>query len=140
MIISCNNCNKKFEINSDLIPSSGRLLMCSNCKSQWFYKKKVPIDKPVIEVKKIKNDISKNNLDNSNNGNDLLKEKILRKESSNNILYKILVFIISITALIILADTFRPLITIFIPNFEFIIYNLFESIKDIILFIKDLLK
>ena len=144
MIISCNNCNKRFEINSDLIPDSGRLLMCSNCNSQWFYKKKETTDKPVTDGNNIKIDISKNNLDNKNNSNDFPKKKkreeALEKTSSNNILYKILVFLISIIALIIFVDTFKSFIGLFIPNIEFIFYNLYESIKDIMLFLKDLLK
>ena len=39
MIISCNSCNKKFEINSELIQDSGRLLQCSNCNKKWFFEK-----------------------------------------------------------------------------------------------------
>ena len=38
MIITCINCNKKFDINSDLIPKNGRLLECSSCNHQWFFK------------------------------------------------------------------------------------------------------
>ena len=41
-------------------------------------------------------------------------------------------------ALIVIVDTFKSPISIIIPNIEYILYNLFESIKDIILFIKDL--
>ena len=43
MIISCNNCHKKFDINSDLIPQNGRLLECSSCNHQWFFKKEVVV-------------------------------------------------------------------------------------------------
>ena len=38
MIITCINCNKKFDINADLIPKNGRLLECSSCNHQWFFK------------------------------------------------------------------------------------------------------
>ena len=38
MIISCNQCNIKFEIESNLIPEEGRLLQCSSCDHKWFYK------------------------------------------------------------------------------------------------------
>ena len=44
MIISCNNCNKKFDIDSDLIPEKGRLLLCSICNHEWFFKKDVTLD------------------------------------------------------------------------------------------------
>ena len=38
MIISCTQCDKKFEIESNLIPEKGRLLQCSSCSHKWFYK------------------------------------------------------------------------------------------------------
>ena len=38
MIISCENCNKNFEVDSALIPENGRLLQCSACNHKWFYK------------------------------------------------------------------------------------------------------
>ena len=44
MIVSCINCNKKFKINSDLIPENGRLLQCSSCNHQWFFKKELPLE------------------------------------------------------------------------------------------------
>ena len=40
MIITCDNCQKKFEIDQDLIPENGRLLQCSACNHKWFFKKK----------------------------------------------------------------------------------------------------
>ena len=51
MIISCNNCNKKFELDSDLVPTKGRLLECSACNYQWFFKKEITgkIDKPTLD-------------------------------------------------------------------------------------------
>ena len=41
MIITCNNCNKKFDIDSNLIPDKGRLLQCASCDHKWFFKKEV---------------------------------------------------------------------------------------------------
>ena len=38
MIISCPSCNKKFEIDSNLIGYKGRLVQCGNCENQWFFK------------------------------------------------------------------------------------------------------
>ena len=37
MIIQCENCNKKFEIQDNLIPDDGRLLECGSCAHQWHY-------------------------------------------------------------------------------------------------------
>ena len=49
------------------------------------------------------------------------------------------VFIISFIAFIIILDTFKDPITKIFPNTEILLYNLYESIKDIVLFIKDLI-
>ena len=38
MIISCEKCNKKFELADNLIPKcNGRLLQCGSCSYQWHY-------------------------------------------------------------------------------------------------------
>ena len=63
------SCHKKFEINSDLIPDSGRLLQCSNCDNKWFFTKAKNNDldqaKRIVNEstinKDIKNKIKKNN-------------------------------------------------------------------------------
>ena len=53
MIITCNNCNKKFNIASNLIPDKGRLLQCASCEHKWFFKKEAlentvsPIDEDI---------------------------------------------------------------------------------------------
>ena len=39
MIIECINCNKKFEVNSDLIPDTGRTIECGSCGHVWFFNK-----------------------------------------------------------------------------------------------------
>ena len=51
----------------------------------------------------------------------------------------ILVFIISIVALIVLLDTFKNPVNLMIPNIEFILDSLYETIRDILLFIQDLI-
>ena len=151
MIISCINCNKKFEINSDLIPENGRLLECSSCNHQWFYKKEkeLVLEKQVIEstvsdIKIIKKSINnaknikttkkpiKIDIDNYNEKKVFIKKKI-------SFLSFILIFIISCVALITLIDTFKGPLSLFVPNIELILYNLYETIKDIILFSKDLI-
>ena len=40
MIVQCNNCHKKFDLDANLIPEEGRLLQCSACNNTWFFKKK----------------------------------------------------------------------------------------------------
>ena len=52
MIITCNNCNKKFDVDSSLIPDMGRLLQCASCDHKWFFKKVVP-ENTVSQLMKI---------------------------------------------------------------------------------------
>ena len=153
MIISCINCNKKFEVNSDLITEKGRLLQCSSCNHQWFFQKEIL--ESIIETKNSNNvrnlqifstqeDINKtyeiNNLSTSNKTEEktIDNTKIIIKKKSKLLSFT-LIFIISFTAFIILIDTFKYPISKLIPNIEFILYNLYESINDMILFIKDLI-
>ena len=51
MIIECPECKKKFEIDNNLIPSTGRLLQCSSCSHKWYFKKEIKEikKKPVIQ-------------------------------------------------------------------------------------------
>ena len=62
------------------------------------------------------------------------------KENTGNKFFSYLVvFIISFVALIILLDTLKnPLISVF-PGLEIILFNLFETLQDIKLFIIDLI-
>ena len=38
MIIECPKCNKKFQIDQNLIPNNGRKLQCGSCGHNWFFK------------------------------------------------------------------------------------------------------
>ncbi|MDB4189670.1 zinc-ribbon domain-containing protein, partial [Candidatus Pelagibacter sp.] len=51
MIITCNNCNKKFDVDSNLISDTGRLLQCASCDHKWFFKKEVleNSESPIVE-------------------------------------------------------------------------------------------
>ena len=70
------------------------------------------------------------------------KNNILSKNSKNNgikFFSYLIVCIISFVALIILLDTLKtPLINVF-PRLEIILFNLFETLQDIKLFIIDLI-
>ena len=57
MIISCEKCNKKFELSDELIPDEGRLLQCGSCAYKWHYvpNKTIKLVKEVDEA-----DIPKN--------------------------------------------------------------------------------
>ena len=158
MIIICINCDKKFELNSDLISENGRLLQCGSCNHEWFFKKEVlkkvnkepnnsdngtevslfNIDK--VEEKKVISEkiIAENYKKNNKKKNELVN---INTKSNNNInfLNLILVFIISFISIIIIIDTFKTPISSIVPNIEFILYSLYESIKDIFLFLNDLI-
>ena len=145
MIIVCPNCQKKFELDQNLIPKEGRLLQCGFCNEKWFFnkdKKEVPETKINVENKKVTstyyNDVNlkKNEISLDDNTDNSIKVK--NNFSFSIFLSYILVSIISFVALIIFIDTFKsPLYGIF-PNLELILFNLFETLKDIKLFIKDL--
>ena len=54
MIIECINCNKKFNVNSELIPNSGRTIQCGSCNHVWFFNPSDlrPIVKTEIKISK----------------------------------------------------------------------------------------
>ena len=56
MIINCPNCNKRFKINTSLIPVEGRDLKCGSCDHVWFYK----IEDKNLEPLSLKEDIINN--------------------------------------------------------------------------------
>ena len=159
MIIACQSCNKKFDIDENLIPEKGRLLQCSSCNYKWFFKNKISVKivAPVtinesfelFETKKldINNPNDVNNRTTINTTTNQSTEKVVkksvdnknRKQKKNNFFNTTIVFIISFVALIILLDTFKNPLSKIVPNLEFLLYNLYESIKDIALFINDLI-
>ena len=162
MIINCINCSKKFEVNSELIPSEGRTIQCGSCNHIWFYKHNIQLKKDLISSNKIK-DVpkTKNIIKNKDKDIELKKSKknltkdideIINKKEKSLVKYQnekkftfskflslILVLIISFVGLIIILDTFKaPLYKVF-PKLEILLFSLFEILKDIKLFIKDLI-
>ena len=165
MIITCPNCNKQFKIDNSLIPDEGRDLQCGSCNHIWFYniqdknnevlelkqeiisddtETKAEINEDKIEEKQQPEEIIKTEINNKK------KEKNSEKQKKSTTLKKtenkeskffsyLIVFIISFVALIILLDTLKtPLINVF-PGLEIILFNLFETLQDIKLFIIDLI-
>jgi len=66
-------------------------------------------------------------------------KNLIDNKKNYNVLSLITVFIISFIALIVIIDTFKSPISNIVPDTEFLLYNLYESVKDIILFIEDLI-
>ena len=80
-----------------------------------------------------------NKTENKQNKDTPYKPNASKKKKKIKILNLIIVFIISFVAFIILIDTFKNPISIVIPNIEFLLNNLYESLKDIRLFFNDLI-
>ena len=144
MIIDCSNCNKKFEIDHNLIPKEGRLLQCGNCNHKWFYKLEQINLTNEIELEKHDNDKSENSNEIKKNNSEYEDIKLSNKNDQKevNISYfkYFLVGIISIISFIIILETFKePLETIF-PNIKLLLDNLYQSINDLKLFIVDFTK
>jgi len=157
MIISCIKCSKKFTVNSDLIPDEGRTIQCGSCDHVWFFKKNNQRE-VVIKEKEFKKDfdflINDNqqaetadlsvNVDNPINKKiNKKKVDIFKKTNNKNFtigrfLSYLIVLVISFIAIIIFLDTFKnPLEDIF-PDLEFLLFSLFETLKDVYLFVRDL--
>jgi molecular chaperone GrpE (heat shock protein) len=162
MIIECPCKKKKFNIDINLIPAEGRNLQCGSCDRVWFYKKEELIsESPQVNEDiaiKEKEDSDKLNDDKSKDQlikqaveeNEKAKSKLstvnetekkseeIKKTKSSKFFSYLIVFIISLGALIILLDTLKtPLINIF-PGLEVLLFNLYETLKDVKLFIIDL--
>ena len=147
MIITCPSCQKKFKLDNNLLPENGRTLQCGSCDYKWFFKKKdkdVIVEKP-LELTQTKDEVVdeiKVNLETTLPQN--TQEKQIVDNGLNISLLKIfnyfIVLIITVIAAIIFLDTFKNNLSSVFPNLELFLYNLFESIKDINLFIKDLMK
>ena len=157
MIITCPCEKKQFKIDSSLIPNEGRELQCGSCERVWFYKPQNESEAPL----KLNNNISTNKTEQNNEVKEKnleiskpsQQEKIIDSsiETENlktvekstgkksKLFSYLIVLIISFVALIILVDTLKnPLINVF-PRLEIILFNLFETLQDIKLFIIDLI-
>ena len=153
MIIECINCHKKFVVNSDLIPTEGRNIQCGSCNHLWFFKPDIIQKKIPEKLVNIDSDIELYKDDKfTNNRTENKKEKKIdnkkyqltkyNKKSNftfTKFLSYLVVSIISFIALIVIIDTFeKPLYSNF-PVLELIMFNLFETLTDVKLFVKDLL-
>ena len=165
MIITCPNCNKQFKIDNSLIPDEGRDLQCGSCNHIWFYNIQEK-NNEVLELKQeiISEDIEtiaenkEDKIEEEQQPEEIIKNEInIKKKEENSEKQKntttlkktenkgskffsyLIVFIISFVALIILLDTLKtPLINVF-PGLEIVLFNLFETLQDIKLFIIDLI-
>ena len=154
MIIECINCNKVFEINSELIPENGRNIQCGSCNHVWFYNPKISdfkkeknqdteindLKKTIVEekVQKIFEGKDYTKLEDTKNY-EITEYKPKKTLSFLKFLSYLIVLLISFIALLIIVDTFNTFLYQFFPGLELIMFNLFETLKDIELFIRDLI-
>jgi len=152
MIIECINCNKKFEVNSELIPKEGRNIQCGSCNHLWFFKKNNQINLGNINTKEVlippkrkkNNNLKKKIISNNVSFDSGQKTALVKFEKSSDFtisrfLSYILVGIISFVTFIIFLDTFKSPLYNYFPNLEFLLFNFYETIIDIFLFVKDLI-
>ena len=149
MIIVCPSCRKNFDVDENLIPEKGRLLKCGSCNQTWFFNKNkdkeiklsknevVVEQKPNVKEKKIRKPTS-NFSTNTIKGSELVKYQPKYNFTFGKFLSYIIVSIITFVAIIIVLDTFKDPLSDIFPNLEFLLYNLFETLRDLILFAKDL--
>ena len=148
MIITCPRCQKSFNIDDKLIPKEGRLVKCGACDHTWFFKLTENIEdkqgaatpdttineeenREFIRVKRNKETI-KPKVDKIKGSKKYLPA--IKKEKSKNFSKLFLVFLITIIAIVILIDTFKVPLSYIIPNINFYLNNLYQSLIDIKLF------
>ena len=153
MIVNCPECNKKFIVQDQMIPSKGRHLQCGKCNHVWFFQ----LEDLTIKSEKISDNKTDNLKNKTEVPNDIIESKknfydkkkiqpnrsmiVAKNYPSKKIsfLKVFLLLIITFIAIIILLDTFKPLIENFFPNIDLILNSLYETIKDINLFLRDLI-
>ena len=153
MIIECINCNKQFQVNSELIPKEGRTIQCGSCNHIWFYKnieipKKKVINKKTKINEKFEKTLKKNDKNLVNQIDTIINKKdkaLIKYEKSSKftldlLLRLLIVFIISFVALILVLETFKIPLSVFFPNLELLLFNFYETLIDINLFFKNLIK
>ena len=145
MIIDCPDCNKKFDIDQNLIPANGRLLQCGSCNYKWFFELK--INKDIKPPKNILPENTETIIQEAESGLEKkidkdIPEKINKKKVRNNVNYLNVFFVmlLSTVALILILDTFEAQISLIFPDINLLLNNLYQSIIDIKLFTLDLIK
>ena len=165
MIINCECGEKKFNVDSSLIPKKGRLLKCGSCSKIWHYTPNIETkNDEELDVKinesVIKNELqsdeaindknftdiseevlSEENTDHDENEENNIKEENINEEKQGKIkmvLVYFVVVIISLLGLIFLLDTFKSYLISEFPTITPLFDSFYETFLDFKLFIKDL--
>ena len=148
MIIVCPCDQKSFNIDDKLIPKEGRLVKCGVCNHTWFFKptENVERQQDVPNPKIVNNGDIDRSFTHADQNEETIKIKTdrlkgnkkylpaIKKEKRKNYSKLFLVFLISIIAIVILIDTFKAPLSYIIPNINFYLNNLYQSLIDIKLF------
>ena len=153
-LLQCNACNHKWFFQKEIIEKSIPIVKIKDIDDEpGLLKEKstsaekdslesidlldrVTDDLPVLESISIQKKYKTEEISSEDQTSNI---KTSTNKKTYNILSLTIVFIISSIAIIIAIDTFQKPISIFAPNIEFILYNLYETINDIVLFLSDLI-
>ncbi len=154
MIITCPCGDKKFNVDASLIPNDGRTLQCGFCERKWHYK----IDRSKLKNEYKKKDVKIRKIDPFENISSKVDKLItdaekfskIERTSSNIKTTKfssslpffnlLLLCVITLSSTILILDTFKSQINLIYPNFNFILNNFYETLKDLYFFFKDLVR
>ena len=148
-LLQCNSCNQKWFFKKEIVnePITAIKINKPAMETDIHKEEKVTLSEvespETIELldKKIKNDfvVEKISTNKDKNNEQDLKITSPKRKKKINVLSLIIVLLISFVALIIVFDTLQSPISKIFPNIEFFLYNLYETINDVQLFLKDLI-
>ena len=129
-----------------MIPQNGRKIKCGSCGHIWFFTLGDKIENQVDNQFSI-NKTDKITKDPINKKVEPKKKILVKKENQikskkfkfSSILSLLIVIIITFISLIVIIDTFESKLNTIFPNLELIMFNLYETLNDIFLFLKDLI-
>ena len=155
-LLQCNSCNQKWFFKKEIVNEPIAAIKINKPAKETEIHKEEEVklsetERPeTIELldRKIKNDFvvekistnkDKNNINEDKKNDQDLKITSPKSKKNPNVLSLITVLLISFVALIIVFDTLQSPISKIFPNIEFFLYNLYETINDIMLFFIDLI-
>ena len=148
-LLQCNSCNQKWFFKKEIVNEPIAAIKINKPAKETEIHKEEEVklsetESPeTIELldRKIKNDfvVEKISTNKDKNNEQDLKITSPKRKKKINVLSLIIVLLISFVALIIVFDTLQSPISKIFPNIEFFLYNLYETINDIQLFLKDLI-
>ena len=156
MIIDCPCGKKKFNVKDELIPAKGRLLQCGDCDREWFFSKDtnnieennaVKFDEEIAQESfgiiddKYDDEVFEEDKKEEPTNELERPEKIKKQKTKQFSFFKLLlVFIISFIAFVLIIDTFIVQISEYFPFAEKYLDNLYQSVIDISLFFRNLIR